>query len=330
MSGRRVSPRAVLGVAGVVVVGFLGWKAVDALYFTKRAELETALERSESEIAKMKSRRIEAVKLGREMDTVLASTLGANAETVDSRLRARLNRIAEQVKLQEPIVSTSSLKPLESPRRREMPRGSRGPWKALRAEVDFVEAPATVTGSGTLEQAIELVDRLEAEPWPKQIRMVKLDPSKDGTAFRVTVQLATLFFPGRGAEAPEEAAWDPARVDRLAQLVAANPFRVPPPPPPPVVVAEKPVVEAPKPPPPKPAFPWNEWMVTGVADGPGGEEVWLRNHRSKKTRILQTGQTIGKAVFKGGRGDGALFEIDQQPYVVLVGENLDQRRSDSR
>ena len=327
MSGRPAAFRYGVIAAGVLIVGVVGWNVAKGVYFTERAELEATLADYESNIEKVKGRRLDAKKLEKSMDAVLATTLGADRETVDHRLRTRLNRITEIVALRDPIVNTSAVKPLESPARRRMAR--KGPWKALRAEIDFVEAPATITGACTLEQAIELVDRLEAEPWPKQIRMVKLDPTKDGTTFRVTVQLATIFFPGRGADAPPEPEWDPARLDRLAHVVSANPFRVPPKPEP-EVVAQKPPEPAPQDPPPKPAFPWNEWMVTGVADGPGGEEVWLRNHRSRTTRILNTGQTIGDAVFVGGRGDAALFEIGQQQYLVLVGENLDQRRTDSR
>ena len=105
-------------------------------------------------------------------------------------------------------------------------------------------------------------------------------------------------------------------------LIEKNPFRVPEARPQP---APAPPAVQPQAPPPPPQFPYEQWVVTGVARNHTGEEVWLRNSATGETRILQAGQAIGKAVFASLEGDSAVFRINNRHFLVQPGRNLNDR-----
>ena len=306
-------------IAGLLIV-WGGWRSAETVYFAPRRDLigqiddaRAAIERSTSRVAGMPA-------LERQLTSYSDRTLGSDKEEVDAHLRRRLNRIAETVKIAGATVGTGGISSRQSPARRAFPRSDS--WKTLRDEIDFVELDGWISGEGTLPQVVQLVDRIEAEPWLKRINQLRLDPKDNGRRFGFTVRLTTLYLPGASPAEVEPGNYDSARLQRLASLVQKNPFRVPaakpkPAPAPPAVAHQAP--------PPPPEFPYEQWLVTGVARNQAGEEVWLRNSSTGETRRLRVGQTIGKAVFTALEGDSAVFRINNRHFLVQTGRNLSDR-----
>lgn len=286
-------------------------------------------------VAKSKAR----PELDARLQELADQTLGSTLEAVDSEFRRRLNRACEQLGLTDFSVTTGTSVGRPTPAKKEFK--SREGAK-LRDEVDFVEVEATVIASGTLERIYNLIFRIDAEPWIKRIASVRLNPSGDGQIIRATIKLSTPFMPGRSPS--KERTVSPERLkeaSRYAVLFASNPFRIPPAPTPtqpPVVVATNPpaqgVTESPIPntevPPSVPdlpgGFPYGEWQLTGVVEGPSGAEVWLRHVPSGASLALQPGSAVGELVFRRAEYDGsAVFDSPVGTCRVQVGTNLTQR-----
>lgn len=280
-----------------------GWYAPRAAAL--RQELAQATERVQNNQKVLDTNR----RLQRQLADVVDRTLGENIEVVDHRLRTRLNRITEDLQLQQATVSTGRPAPRTNPSASS--RFSRG-QRELRNEIDFVELEGSISAEGTLAQAVALVDRIQAEPWIKRVTRVRLEPKHNGERFAVTVRLTTLFLPDRAPQQQPEMEYDTQRLEKFASLVQTNPFRMPAPP-----TATPP---APKSPPVTPQV--EQWVVTGVAHGPDGAEAWLRNARSGESRRVGIGQQLRHAVLVAASGDQVEFEIDQQRLVVNVGGKL--------
>ena len=172
----------------------------------------------------------------------------------------------------------------------------------------------------------------------KRIESMRLTPNTDGQVVRVTLRLTTPFMPGMPAKVPLKS--DPARLElasRYASLFSSNPFRIPPPP---VVVTPPAAIvqsgAAPVPPPQAatpgaqvPAapggFPYGEWQITGVVEGPQGAEAWLRHLPSGATLALLPGNAVGELVFRRVEYDFAVFDSPSGACRIQVGTNLTQR-----
>ena len=265
--------------------------------------------------------------------------LGANLETVDSEVRRRLNRACEELGLNDFSVTTGTSLERGTPAKKEFRQPEA---RALRDEADYREVQATVIASGPADRMYRLLYRIDAEPWMKRIEAIRLNPNNDGTSIRMTVRLTTPFMPGRSPSKP--LALDPNQLqlaDRYSALFGSNPFRIPPPPaPPPTVVATNPPATnknggataaptTPTPPPPVPVppggFPYGEWQITGIVEGPSGAEAWLRHVPSGATLALLPGTPVGELVFRGVEYDFAVFDSPSGPCRIQVGTNLTQR-----
>lgn len=332
-------PRRLALVVVALAVGLpLGWRTAKAFYFTPKAELRERIDTLNAQIARQEETLETRSRLDTRLKRIVDRTLGSDVETVDHHVRTRLNRIAEEIGLTGAAVST------KTPSAKRTPATSRFPGNArreMREELDFVELEVTVSGEGTLQQAIALVDRIAAEPWIKRTGNLRIDPKQNGERFGVTLQLATLFLPGREPAAHEVAAYDPARLTRFARLFETNPFHLPPPPapaPPPTRQAERPT------PPSPPAFQYGQWVVTGVAQGAStsGGEVWLKHRTSGETRRLALGEKLHEAVLLAVEVDAAVFAIHSGPpgevdaaaverqFIVGVGQHLGDRTRSRR
>lgn len=306
----------IAGAVGVVIVGGLLWSATNRLYAAPRAELETDIADARANVEKYRTQLDDDRRVQETLRATVDRSLGADVETVDHRLRSRLNRIAESIALEGATVGTGNVSSLRSPARTAFPR--RGAWKTLREAIDFVEVEAWVSGEGDLGKIVELVDRIDAEPWIKRINQVRIDPKENGTRFGVTVRLATLFLPGRTPAAGEIAPYDASRLDRFAALVGTNPFQLPaaaPAPPP----TAQPVAAT-------PSFPWRDWMLTGTAEGPSGPEAWIRNVATGATRQMAMGETIDRATLVAASDEWAEFDLKEKRFRVRVGTHLNDRQ----
>ena len=310
-------------VRGCAAVAFLVVLVVIArsVYFIPRAAIEADIQEKRDAIDRYEVGLMKAEAARNELAERVKSTLGARREVVDHELRTRVNRLAEACGYDGASVSTESTRYLDSPMKTAMPR--RGIWKELRSEPDFAEVSGAITANGTVAQAVELIARLHAEPWPILIQSIRLDPKKNGSTMTVQIAFRTWFLPGRGGNAPLAEPFDPAapghpdHVNAILALGTSNPFAIPDPPAPP-----------PAPPPDrKPqGFPWDQWRITGVAQGPFGREVWLRNKKSGDERVLQVGGVIGKATVVTIDVESATFELNSKQFTGRIGGSLAEAR----
>ncbi len=315
------------GAAAIAVTTAFGYLVGGGSFTAERAALESSRSDAVTAIAAMREEGAKRPQLDRELQSFVDRTLGGDLDSVDSALRSRLNRIGEELRLLDLSVKTDRATVRPSPAKAEFqPRGTQ---KQLRDEPDFVELPATISGEGTVEQAMRLVHRVQNEPWIKRIEGVRFEQSKAGERVKVTVKLATLFLPGKKTKSdvrPTEA----ERVaieqsfERFRTMANANPFRVPPPvkpaPPAPAVAQS-----APPAPPPTLGFPYDQWQLTGIVEGPAGTEAWVRNPVTGERRELTVGQIIGEITFAGSNGDVAEFTLGRDRFRVQVGTPLNAR-----
>ncbi len=310
-------------MAWIITLGavcWIGWMGFNQFYGDEHGALQDKIDTARERVEKYRSTLQSSARQNAEIEQFVERALGGDVETVDHRLRSRLNRVREMVGLEKATVGTGSPSVKRTPAQ-SLFKGSRN--RELREQTDFVELEAWVSGEGSFAQAVELIDRIQAEPWIKRITRVKLDPKGNAEKFEVSVRLVTLFLPGRrGHEFEEFPEYDQARLDQYAGLIAANQFRLPPPPAAPVVVVEA----APAPPQSKPGFPYGQWVLTGVAENQQGVEAWLRNRKSGETRFLGVSERIHEAVFLASRVDAAEFELNGNRFLVAVGSTLKDRK----
>ncbi len=319
--------KLVLPVVAAAVMVWLGWSATVGSYLAQRATLQEKIDSHAKFRDDARSERRLQPRLEAQLQEYADRTLGGDLQSVDHRLRSRLNRVGEEIGLKALTVGTGSATSHVSPARSQFRGRSRVVnLRALREEIDFVEVQGWISGHGSLEQVVRLIDRVQAEPWLKYVDQVKLDPKENGQRVDVTLRLKTLFLPGR---APSKAILGPydtevataaAIPERYAALIKANPFAVPPPKP------AAPPVAARKPPAPPP-FPYGQWILTGVAESDGIGEIWLLNHKSGESRRLAVGESLHELVLAAAQGDRAEFQIEQERFSVAVGQNLLQRTS---
>jgi hypothetical protein len=330
---------ALLGAA--LVAGTLGWLVhsgrVTQLSGFDRAAAATDIARSNDFLAAVKEQRSQRKALDKRLGAVVDRTLGERADAVDNALRARLNRIAEETGVRDLMIATGTAIDRRTPARAELTRLSLP--KAERDRPDFVELRATIAGEGAVDQVLRLVHRITVDPVMKRIEAVKFEPSRDGARVRVTMRLATIFVPGREPAQlpPAPTAEAIAGFAKYAPLAARNPFRVPVPGVPagsaPTTVAAAPAAPvgeaAPAPSAAAPAapggFPYGEWLLTGVIDGPAGTEAWFRNAATGERRALRMNETIAEFALVGLDSDAARVAAGGATYRVRVGDSLEAR-----
>ncbi len=306
----------------ILLVGCIGWLFGSGRIDGSRTDLIARRDTFVKAMQTVRAQRKDRPELDRRESVFIDRTLGGSIESVDSRLRERLYALGSAAGLSELTVSTTGTASSSrgTPARREFDR--RGTQRALRDEIDFVEVGATVVGEGTIEQVLRMIGWLDADGWVKRLVQIQMNPNPDGSEIRLTLRLTTIFLPGRvAAELPGPGELDQARITALAGL---NPFQIPAPPPPvtPVAPPPDPVVATPAPKPPEVRFPYDTWVLTGVAVGPDGPEAWLRNSSSKKRRTLRPGGSIGEAVLVRIDGDEAAFKLGEATFEVRIGRTL--------
>jgi hypothetical protein len=301
---------ALAAVAAVVVL-WLGYRSANSMYFGPRAALQTQILDLRDELKRIDDAERDQPRLRNELQAIADRTLGSDVETVDHRLRTRLNRLAEHIGLQSPSVGTASSIRRQSPARSVLPR-------QYRDEIDYVELAGWIGGQGSFEQALGLVASLEQEPWIKRIDLLKLDPKDNGGKFEISVHLTTLFLPGRAPRAELATSFAAADLSAYQGFVRSNPFRLPPPAEV-VAAAQKVVASTPA------GFAYEQWTLTGVAENAAGAEIWLLNSQTREAKRLALGERLQEAVFLAASGDSAEFELGQQRFQVSIGQNLGDR-----
>ena len=314
-------PTKIIAIMLAVLAGlWLLYGLANSVYLQKRAALVGQINSASAKISDYRKARNDESRIAAEIQSYADRTLGGKPETVDHQLRSRLNRLAEQfLQVQGRAVGTATAtKDKDSPAK--MVFGRSGVQKQLRDEIDFKELEGFISGSGTLEQVLHLVDSIEAEPWIKRIDEIKLDMRENGDKFDVSIHLTTLFLPDHEPNPAHVPLAKTGGFDQYLALVQTNPFRKPPPPPMASQAMTDPPVAAGPPP-----FPYEQWGLTGIAQSPSGIEIWLLNHQTHESRRLGVGESLQDAVLVTTNGEAAEFRIGQQRFLVAVGKNLSDR-----
>jgi len=306
----------IVSVIGTVLGLLILYSTANRIYFSPRAAILSDLEEATEDVTRYRSALENRVRLQRQLRDYINRTLGGDIETVDHRLRTRLSRIAEQIDLESISVTTGTARALGSPAR-SLFRGAS--LRDLRDEIDFVEVPGSITAEGSLAQAVELIDRIDAEPWLKQMHDVNLDPHENGRRVSVRVRVRTLFLPGHTPDETPQSPYDEDRLLRLASLLEGNPFHLPAPPEPSPEPSRRASTTLDR------SFPFDQWVLTGVAEGRHGAEAWLRNRRSGESRRIEVGEGLEKLVLVATRGEFAEFERDDERFLIAVGSSLNDR-----
>lgn len=322
---------AVGGAVLAIVVGFmLGEKR----WTNERAKVLADISSYRGVLMSARAGRESRPQLDARIQAFADRTLGGSLETVDSEIRRRLNRACEEVGLTEFSVSTGAATVRSTPAKGEF----RSPeQRRLREEPDFVEVQSTLSAGGRIDRIYALLLRVEVEPWLKRIESIRLDPSADGSTVRLTLKMANFFLPGKPPKTPlvlqPEAL---ASGSRYAALFASNPFQLATLPeraagkggtrggqaPPVQPVVDPSTLGAPDSP-----FPYAEWQITGIVEGPTGPEVWLRHLPNGTPLTLTPGGAIGELILRGVEYDAALFDGFGASFRIQVGSNLMQRSS---
>lgn len=306
-----------IAIAGVFVVVFIALflmrSLADKLYFAERRQLKDQIKTKSAQLADYRQARLNHKKVKSELQGFVDHTLGDDLELVGHKLRTRLSRLAESAGM-TPASDIKSSHEKESPAKSAF--GRSGFQRQLREEKDFVEVEGWVSATGTLEQVLTLIESINAEPWLKRIDQLTIDPNDNGAKVQVNITLTTLFLPKQTPNPDAVIASNGLNSERYALLVRTNPFRLPPPAPnPPPVPAQS----APE------AFPFGQWLLTGIAQSAAGPEIWLLNQHTRETKYLNIGERLNDIKLVAVRGETAEFLIGADRFTVAVGKNLNDR-----
>ncbi|MHC4217411.1 MAG: hypothetical protein ACYSU7_03040 [Planctomycetota bacterium] len=303
--------KIIMGLVAAAALAWLGWAPVKVAYFNKRDTLDARIVSLTKDVGQFKQAAREHVAVRDGIQGYIDRTLGGDLETVDHRLRSRLNRIGEELGLEALTVGTGRARQLESPARSQFKRRGQ---EALREELDFVEVEAWIAGQGTLESVLRLVHRIDAELWLKRVQQVRLQHKEGGKRFAVQLRFTTLYLPDRAPDEPPPPG-NPPDFARYASMAQRNQFQVPPP-----------AAPAPKPAPVAgPGAGLAQWVLTGVAASRGSVEVWLLNPASGESRRVAVGDSFQELVLVAANGDVAEFQMGEQRFGIAVGSTLNQR-----
>ncbi|MFN0132320.1 MAG: hypothetical protein ACKVW3_07310 [Phycisphaerales bacterium] len=323
-----IVPRWTRSAGAGIVVALVGYAGYASLYSGPRDRLLKQIEKARGDIAAFEEALKERPAARQELKRLAATTLPGSADEADALLRTALNTLADEAGLTTIRVDTNRPEDVTNPvgtSKLATPMRSQ-----VRKQREFAVIRATVSGVGTIEQAVRCIAALQAQPWIHRRESVSLSPAnKERTTFTLRVTVASVLLPADVAPKP---------VDRLA-IVAAAPsvlaqctelsrkwlFREPPAAAPTAVAkADPPADTGPKPPPP-PAF--HEWKLTGVVESPRlGVEAWVVNTRTQERLSLGIGSAVENATFLSGGGERAVFEIAGARFEVFNGQTLAQRR----
>lgn len=343
-NARRFAVKHWLGlsmVVGALVAGAFGYLMGERRFTDDRVQSLKEIDTYRQVLADAAQKQKARPQLDAKLQSLANRMLGPSLETVDSQVRSRLNRACEELGLNDFSVTTGVSIARATPAKKEFKTPD---LRKLGEVPDFTEVQATLNASGSAERMYRLIFRIDAEPWMKRIESIRLNPNADGQVVKLTLRLTTPFMQGESAKTP--LVLDPAALqlgDRYAALFGANPFRIPPPPPPakPAVIATNPAPQQPPaaapanttqqpattPPVNAGGFPYGEWIITGIVEGPSGPEAWLRHVPSGATLALLPGVAAGELVFRRVEYDFAVFDSPLGPCRIQVGMNLTQRSS---
>lgn len=310
---------AVLVPAGLLLTAAL-WGGRS--YLSRRASLDSEILRYRSGLSE---RDLEIssgeIKVRRQLGEFADTTLASTGEQVEAMLRTAMNQMVSHVGLDKPKVNTGAPDPRRSPAAGLVRDISA---KDARLRPDFLVVSATVSGTGTYEQAVRLVALLRQQSFVHRIDELSLRPvGAKRELVEVSVVFSTAFLSDLAPKPdPARALWNPDTGQTLslaAQLATRDPFRPAPDAPPgrPTATA----AASPEQPPPP------DWQITAIVSGVDGPEVWLSDLRSGERAILTVRAPIAGVELVSVQTDSATVRAEGKMFVVRLGQSISDRES---
>lgn len=258
---------------------------------------------------------------------IAATTLGATEERVAHHFRSLLYDMATSAGLYDVTVSEGRTAGVANPAGQTRLQGFQR--SELRVS-HFAVMTGEVRATGSLESVARVLALARRQPWVHRVVSFGVTPlGDDRQQFDVRVSLATIFLPD--VPPPADAVFAVTPLERGSELawqpiVARNVFRLPPPVQVAVTQAAPPPPPPPPPPPETPPPPYHQWKVAGVMEGTAGIEVVMLDTSSGRSQILNPGGLILDARLERAGGEEAVFVINEQAFLVRLGQTLAQRR----
>lgn len=303
-------------VIGLIVL-FLIYRSVHA---KPVAELRETLTSWQGGRDHMKSSLRDAESVRRQLLEVANTTLGADPEIAEHRLRTLLTDLCQKAGLAEFVITCREPKAIGNPAASEKPREFS---REMRAQPDFIMQETTITGTGTYESCLRAIAYFEAQPWLARVEDVNIQPGDgDRKSFDLTARLVSLVMPDLADESTgTDAVVHEPNAGRIAQLSSRNPFIAKP------KVAERPAPPPePRPEPRKPPEPpYRDWVVSGVMQTPAGGEVIVSNQKTGASQSLGLGAEFLGLKIEGIRTGTLLVQKDGEGFKVALGQSLAER-----
>jgi hypothetical protein len=325
-----VTRRVRLIIVGVAIVAVLGaaYVGADRVYLTPMDAKRAELAKLRRDVGALGDALIRGDGVRARWQAVADRMIASSDQEAEHLVRTLASRVGAEAGLREVVVSHGQPRAPSNPAGDRRSRVARSLRSAIEEREDFRVLRGTLRGEGSLEQVIDAMLSLDAQPWAHRIESVKIEPAgRDRDTIELVMGFATMYATDtRTGGAAGVLPIDPGADTRVAALRQTNPFVVPaaPPAPPPetVVVAPAPAV----PPPP----PYDQWQVSGVlrtvnAASEETTEVILVRRDTGETRSLHPGETLLGFELVRVTDSGAVFGFEARTWTVLVGDSLASR-----
>ncbi len=337
-----------IALALVLAVVFLATGAIAySMHFYRHKEgLESRLTTAQNGIESFKSWLDGRDSTDDKLNEIASTTLGFDAERVESRFRSGLNRMATSAGLikDETVVTVKPITVVKNPTvegRKVVAEFRKYQNDESISAPDLYTMGATIRGSGSFESVTRLLALAQSQPWIWSVQGFTLKPKDNqATQFDITVDVTTALLPDLAPPEPSDEAaarveaeppdiLDPIadQIAATASIVARNVFAPPIPTPPDVVIAD--TTQAPAPTPvqtPKAKPPYHEWRLTGLSGSPTqGRLAWMFNSRTGTSVLLSPGERVLDAVLVAAEGGEAVFQIGESEFTLALNETLADR-----
>ncbi len=312
-----------LGAAAVGGSALLLFLA-DAFYFAPRADLLDQIDTARGNISSLESKLEDQIPVRKRQKEFAKTILAKDQDLAEHRFRTALSTIAERAGLLDIQVSCGQPKNVINPVTKA--KISQSTLKrSLAREPDFAVINGQIKAKGTLEQVLQVVASVQAQPWIHRFEGFSLRPLKGRESFEIHLNVDTMLAAAIKPDNGEDPVIAPASSESETlwrAMLAKNVFKAPAtdqPPQPPVQVAAAPAV-------PAVGVPYEEYRLTGVVRSSQGVVAFLLNTRSGERVTLLTGGKVLDAILIDGQGERAVFDIAGKRYEIFNGNTLAARR----
>lgn len=315
----------------LVAVLAAGYGAFLMVYASPRSKLEREIGQVAESIASLDKQLGERKAMEKTRGDLAAKLLAPRPDALEHRFRAGLARAGEQSGLDKVVVDAGTPKGVPSPLLAA--KGIQtGLKRELRKQPDFAVLGGSLKGQGSLQQVSMALALLQSQPWVHRVEAVSLRPiGKERDRFEAQFEVSTAFVAGLGPAPEAEIRMASINADveaRAAQFALVNHFRKPPAPAPGIAAAPQIQVAGPtSQAAPAPTFaPYEDWRLTGIAEGRNGPEAFFLNTRTGVRLTVEQGGRVLDAIFVEGTGERAVVEISGSRFEVNNGQTLASRK----